>query len=68
MFVEFHDLNGNDLFVNFGAVLWVEGNVPIGSTLVFTSGKVLSIKETITDIKRNFQMIAMQNQISGRQM
>ena len=65
MFVEFHTLDDKNLFVNFGAVIWVEDEEN-GSTLVFSSGKVLSIKETIVDIRRQFQLMAMQQMTTGR--
>lgn len=65
MFVEFHDLNGNDLFVNFGAVLFVKAHPDKGSVLYFANKETLDISETINDIKRQFTLMAMQNQMRG---
>jgi hypothetical protein len=65
MFVEFHTLDGKDLFVNFGAVVWVEDHNG-GSLLMFANKETLQIKETITDIKRQFSLMAMQGQLSGK--
>jgi len=64
MFVEFHTLDGKDLFVNFALVYYV-ADAEVGSVLHFRDVQI-PIKETIIDIKRQFQLMAMQGQLAGR--
>jgi len=64
MFVEFHDLNGDVLMVNFGAILYLAKENE-GSVLCFTGGTVLAVKESVAEVVLNLKTMAMQNAIKG---
>lgn len=70
MFIEYHDLEGNSLMVNFGAVLYFSRN-PMekeGSVLTLTGGIVVEVKETVKDIQRQLQEFALRAQFSGQRV
>jgi hypothetical protein len=66
MYIEFHDLFGNLVVVNFTAVFVISKNPDAeGSVLTFSGGTVTEVKETPEEIMRSVKTFVMQSQLRG---